>query len=299
MASKGRWIWMDVKRFVHQRKKLGYSQVALSKEICTQSTLSKFENNGQIPSLPILAKLCERLGLTIDDLQDNSSLSWLRDSLSEAELALMIEDFPGAINKLTQVTPQRLHVPRDQMQFYYLKGMIWTLTNHQPSQTLFNFTKILDELDEQHRTIYSQLAYLGSGILYARQNSMERATFFFSKVIAFLRARAGDDLSLGGPNHYLRMVMLMYYVAEYHSLNHRLKISDQVLDTAINICAAHHVTYFLPRIYLLKAKNALVEGQTKQNVHHLLTEADVFARFNANSVVRVQAAALQKSLANN
>lgn len=59
---------MDIKKFVRQRKALGYSQIALSRGICTQSTLSKFENNGKVPSLSILDRLCQRLGLTIDDL---------------------------------------------------------------------------------------------------------------------------------------------------------------------------------------------------------------------------------------
>ena len=59
---------MDVELFIKRRKQLGYSQVALSKGICTQSTLSKFEKDSQVPSLAILTRLCNRLGLTIDDL---------------------------------------------------------------------------------------------------------------------------------------------------------------------------------------------------------------------------------------
>lgn len=49
---------MDIEKFTRQRKVLGYSQVALSQGICTQSTLSKFENNGKVPSLAILGQLC-------------------------------------------------------------------------------------------------------------------------------------------------------------------------------------------------------------------------------------------------
>ena len=95
---------MDIKRFVYQRKRLGYSQVALSK-ICTQSTLSKFESNGQVPSLTILAQLCDRLGLTIDDLsKDNtSSIRYIRSLLDQIELALMIEHFPQAVNNLKKI----------------------------------------------------------------------------------------------------------------------------------------------------------------------------------------------------
>lgn len=289
---------MDIKRFVHQRKKLGYSQVTLSKGICTQSTLSKFENNGQVPSLVILEKLCERLGLTIDDLNQNdtSSIRYTRDLLDEIERLLMIEQFPDAIRKLKRIQLSELRSPRDKMQYFYLKGMIYTLTNNQVSKTLFNFTKILDELDEQHRTIYSQLAYLGSGILYARKNSMDHADFFFAKVIGFLQEHADDDFSENDFSHYLRILTLMYYVAEYHALEHRIKISNQVLAAAVQICARNHVTYYLPRIKLLAANNALTEGKSSKEIMTLLDEADVFARFNDNNVVQVQVAAFKKLL---
>ena len=112
---------MDIKRFVHQRKRLGYSQVALSKGICTQSTLSKFENNGQVPSLSILEQLCDRLGLTIDDLNKNntSSIRYIRNLLDEIELSLMIEHFPQAVSKLKKIHLADLKSPQDKMQYYF------------------------------------------------------------------------------------------------------------------------------------------------------------------------------------
>ena len=38
---------MNVERFIEARKQAGFSQQELSEGICTQATLSKFENNGQ------------------------------------------------------------------------------------------------------------------------------------------------------------------------------------------------------------------------------------------------------------
>ena len=83
---------MDVELFIKRRKQLGYSQVALSKGICTQSTLSKFEKDSQVPSLAILTRLCNRLGLTIDDLtrKDASSARYIRNTLDQVEEGLMI-----------------------------------------------------------------------------------------------------------------------------------------------------------------------------------------------------------------
>lgn len=284
---------MDTKRFIQQRKKLGLSQVALSQGICTQSTLSKFENNGQVPSLSILMQLCDRLGLSIDDLnQDKAAIKRVRQLLNEIEQAIMIEHYPQAIQKLKGISIGELKAPGDKMQYFYLKGMASTLTNKKTSTTLFNFTKILDGLDEKHQTIYSQLAYLGSGILYARQNSMKHAAFFFAKVDAFLHSKKVLDLVGVPQSYYLRIVTLLYYCAEYHALIKQFDVSDQILAKVLKVCKANHVTYYLPRVKLLRANNAINADRNPEEVKHLLDEAMVFARFNDNNVAEVQAAAL-------
>ena len=54
---------INIEKFVQARKKLRLSQTELCHGICTQSTLSKFENNGQVPSFKILKQLCERMDI--------------------------------------------------------------------------------------------------------------------------------------------------------------------------------------------------------------------------------------------
>lgn len=59
---------LNVEKFIAARKAVGMSQKELSEGICTQATLSRFENNGQVPSLKILIKLCNRINLPLVDL---------------------------------------------------------------------------------------------------------------------------------------------------------------------------------------------------------------------------------------
>lgn len=58
--------FMNIEKFVLTRKKMGFSQQELAAGICTQATLSRLENNGQIPTMKILIQLCRRLQLTLD-----------------------------------------------------------------------------------------------------------------------------------------------------------------------------------------------------------------------------------------
>lgn len=292
---------MDIQKFVQRRKKRGISQVALCDGICTQSTLSKFESNGQIPSVLILGKLCQRLDLSIDDLVENGKSTQEpvhKTVLDEAELNLMAEKFPLVISQLRSLREQELPNRQQRMQYYYLRGMLDTLTNNQTATTVFNFTQILDKLDEQHETVYSQLAYLGSGILYARKNELGNAEFFFTKVINYLRAQ-NDSVKLAkeSTTTYLRLIMMLYYVAEYEALRERYSRSNHCLQMVTDFCARCHVTFFMPRTRLLQANNAIRGGGNPDHIADLLNDALVFARFNHNNVVELQAAALKKHFA--
>lgn len=289
---------MDIQKFVQQRKQKGISQVKLCDGICTQSTLSKLENKGQVPSVRILNQLCQRLDMTISDLSESErpAKQVRLTVLDRVEQQLMAEQFPAAIKLLATVNVDDLISKKMRMQYYYLKGMIDTLTSNQTATTMFNFTQILDKLDEEHQTVFSQLAYLGCGILYARRDHLGNAEFFFTKVINYLdraRAKAKSTITLADIQ-YGRIIMMRYYVAEYQALRKRLADSDASLGEVKKLCAARYLTLFMPRVKLLEANNAISSGEPSEKISQLLSEALVFARFNKNSVVELQAAALKK-----
>lgn len=293
---------MNIQKFVQRRKQKGISQVELCDGICTQSTLSKFENKGQVPSVRILSQLCQRLGLTLGDLSDQErpAKPIRLTTLDRVEQYLMAERFPQAVKLLATVDKEKLTNRKMRMQYYYLRGMIDTLTSNQTTATMFNFTQILDKLDEGHKTVFAQLAYLGGGILYARQDQLGNAEFFFTKVINYLQqvtAKAETTATLADIQ-YVRLIMMRYYVAEYQALRKRLTDSNNSLAMVSELCAARYLTLFMPRVKLLAANNALSSGQSSATVAKLLDEALVFAHFNGNNVVELQAAALKKQLGN-
>ncbi|WP_345242089.1 helix-turn-helix domain-containing protein [Pontibacillus salipaludis] len=53
------------------RKKLQISQEALAKGICTQSEISRIENNNNLPSYQILSRLAQKLGVRISYFKDD------------------------------------------------------------------------------------------------------------------------------------------------------------------------------------------------------------------------------------
>ena len=59
---------MNIEKFIARRKELGYSQSELARGICTQATISKFENGGKMISTKILTQLYQRLSLSLSDI---------------------------------------------------------------------------------------------------------------------------------------------------------------------------------------------------------------------------------------
>lgn len=174
---------MNINIFIERRKALKISQVKLCEGICTQSTLSKFENNGRIPSLSILNELCERLGLSVDDLYKNTTASTthMRTILDRVESKLMMEDYPKVNEALLEIDGSEISNNELKMQFFYQKGLYNVLMNEKITDSYYYFSQILDDLDEEHQTIYTYLAYVGLGTFYLRSNEADKAQFYFEK----------------------------------------------------------------------------------------------------------------------
>lgn len=97
---------INIQKFVQVRKKLKLSQTELCQCICTQSTLSKFENNGQVPSFKILKQLCERMDIDVSDIMDNSEHKYIAHILFEADFAFINFDYSKILLYFHKSTPK-------------------------------------------------------------------------------------------------------------------------------------------------------------------------------------------------
>ncbi|QCX25821.1 helix-turn-helix domain-containing protein [Companilactobacillus futsaii] len=287
---------MDINIFIERRKELKMSQVKLCQGICTQSTLSKFENNGRVPSLAILNKLCERLGLSVDDLYKNSSASTthMRTVLSRIESDLMMGSYDKVSEALKDLKIDDVNNNELKMQFYYQKGLFITLTNGKFEELFYNFSQILDNLDEKHQTIYSYLSYVGLGIFYSRINKMEQAEFYFEKVLEYINLHKDQTYQKSSLNVYLRILTIVFYTADFLIVKNDFETSLELVQRGIRLCSEQHITYYLPRLKLLEAKIAIGRNQSPTDVKDLLTDAMAFAKINHNEVVELRINALRK-----
>ncbi len=271
---------MNIQSFVDKRKEMGLSQKELSKGICTQATLSKFENNGKIPSMKILIQLCNRLGLALDDIigLDNQGTKKQVQAMSKAEFNLIIEEYKESWEILNSIDLDSISDDRQAtLQYYYLKGYLNVLDNGDLLEAVFDFNQILSDLDAKGETIFTFLAFVGMGMVYAQQGDNEKSEYYFSKVFNDIYGMPIDDVE-----KIWRYINIIFYCATYYSDRKDFETGNALFDYAIKICEDNHVTYYTARIYLQLAINECNVNGQNDKVRGLLNKAEVFSEFNHN-----------------
>lgn len=268
---------MDIQVFVKRRKELGLSQIELSQGICTQATLSRFENHGQIPSMKILSQLCARLQLDVGDLfaSVNEKEAETNKVLEKIEQSLVTMDYALAETLTASIRKEKLNKDQ-QLYLLYLKGYTKTLQGKATNDDLFYFNQLLAENQEQGEH-YLHLAYAGLGLVYQQHEDIEKATYFFDKAI-----QESERTSLDTTVQVWRVLMVLYYSALFFAQIQQFKKSDRLLKKGIEICGQYHITYYLARMYYQLAVNALDNHAPAGQARELLHDAAAFARINAN-----------------
>lgn len=259
---------------------MGLSQKELSKGICTQATLSKFENNGKIPSMKILIQLCNRLNLALDDIigiDSNSSKQQVK-AMNKAEFNLIIEEYQSSWQILKDIEIDKLKDDKQAtLQYYYLKGYLNVLDEGDLLEAVFDFNQILTDLDPNGETIFTFLAFVGLGMVYAQQGDNEKSEYYFSKVFNDIYGMQIDDVT-----KIWRYINIIFYCSLYYSDRKEFETANALLDYGVKVCEDNHVTYYIARIYEQLAINECEVNGKGHKVLDLLNRAEVFSEFNHN-----------------
>ena len=282
---------MDIQVFIRRRKEKGLSQIELSHGICTQATLSRFENHGQIPSMKILSQLCARLQLDVGDLfasvnTKEVATNKLLDKIEESIVTMdyeLAEKLIGTIQKDQLNDEQKIHL-------LYLRGFTQALQGKKMEDDLFYFNKILAEQFENQDS-YLHLAYAGLGLVYQQQEDIEKAEYFFTKAIQEVEKHQLEKMEA-----VWRVLMVLYHSAMFFNKNNNYKKSNELLKKGIELCSQFHITYYLSRLYYQLAINSLESSADKEEVKLYLNDAAAFARINSNDELLAEIKKINDSL---
>ena len=108
------------------RKEQKMTQKMLSQGICSQSVLSRIENNEELPNVLVMAQICQRLGVTIDHvmtLSDHKNRS-LSNQFDLLDLYFLKRDYRKLEQELkSSSVTDNLSSAEDFQRYYYYLGV--------------------------------------------------------------------------------------------------------------------------------------------------------------------------------
>ncbi|MGX7351743.1 hypothetical protein RU97_GL001162 [Enterococcus canis] len=281
---------MNIAVFIEARKKLNLSQNELAQGICTQATLSRFENNGQVPSLKILLQLCERLNLSIGEIFPKRQDDELIQALDQAEFYLITMEVEKMRQLLATIDDTKIQAePTLAKQYAYLSGFLAISLEQEIADSLFWFNQILLENEPVADDIFSLLAFCGMGLAYQQIQDVKKADVYFDKVL-----QAVTRYPASSTHDIWRVLNILYHTGVFYSQTGEFQAADALLHYGISLCSEHHVTYYVARIQFQLAQNARIQQAEPAKVQELLQDAAAFARLNQNQVLLAQIKAYQE-----
>lgn len=281
---------INIEKFIKIRKSLKLSQNELCNGICTQSTLSKFENNGQIPSFKILKQLCERMNISLSDIVLTSTESEIAQKLFSADFYFITYDYDQVRKILKQVNEKKIRDKQDLLHYNYLCGQLALDGDHNDVSALFYFNNILTTDNLKADNIYRLLALKGCSQVYASQD-MDKASHYFDQILGQIKkVEIKDSL------RELQVMSILTAAGEFYGQNGQYKHADDLLNYAYELASSHHVVYFLARVVYQLALDDLAQKRSLNTALEHLHDSLAFARLNKNEVILKEGGKLLKEL---
>ena len=284
---------MNIQRFIDARKAQGLSQSELADGICTQATLSRFENNGQVPNLKILIKLCNRINLPLSELFPKVGVKYSEvvEKMNKAEFFLITSKYERAQALITSIDISQIEDTQLVLRYHYLNGFIMIFQEKPIMDISFTFDQILLEEEKIDTVIFRLLAYTGIGMVYSREGDLTKAEFYFNKVLEKIYNYPAKNME-----DTWRVLNIVFQCGVFYAEIDELDISDALLHYAVNICSDNHVTYYLARAAIKKTKNAIVKKEANEKILELIYDARAYSKINRNDIALAELRDLEASV---
>lgn len=288
------------------RKKMQLTQKELADGICSQATISKLESSNEPPDVLVLAQLCLRVNLTVNDVlsefdQQNTmpqKAKKLSQQLSKVEHLFFVNEPLKTIDILSTLNESDLQIDQDLLaEFNFDWGNYYLLGKNQFDDALFYFNKVLTITSMATDSLFTILAYNSLGVCYAAQEDTQKAEYYFNLSLDHVRSfcREHSDLSSESIG---KIVRIFNNISIFYSRQREFTRSNELINEAIGIVTQYHSFPPLEDFYYNIAFNSYDSGS---NQHELmisnLNTAEVLAANNQNKVVLDHITKLRKDIA--
>lgn len=235
------------------RKKRKMTQKMLSEEICSQSVLSRIENDEELPNVLVMHQLCQRLGVTVDQVMlfhttglhqttlvfDRLENKFVHKKYQELLAELENPDFLDA-----------LFLDTDFQQYYYFLGSCDYFVNQNYEGAIENLKKGLSYTYQQEKNNVSllEIRILSClGRVYSDAGLVTDARLYLTK--------SYDSYRLLPPERYLPTLakVLCNYADFLYKQKEEAK-ALQVVEEGISLALQKNSLYYLEELFDLRSK---------------------------------------------
>ena len=233
------------------RKRKGMSQKELADGICTQATISLIEKKSKIPSMKIMMKICNRLGIRLSEVIIENDDQLYR-TFKKIDLLIRHMQLEEAQDVFQHIRPKQLRSNTDKKQYYYYEGYLQLVLNDNADEAIFNFGMLLNQFVKSSHDMFAILATLGTGLAYERKQAYDKAEIFVKQAVATLHTMDAQAMPMGDDDYLQNEILIYASAAQLYAKINFPEEALELIDLALKKAQESQSLYLLDRLYAQK-----------------------------------------------
>lgn len=273
----------EVKRF---RKEKKLSQAELSEGICTQVTISKMENHGNIPTMRILMNICERLDIDIDQIIINDT-----DNNKYYNILKNVDELVTKMNHCEAYKYLTTNIPKeeaeeleanDKRKYCYYLGYLLTLVEKDYENANFYLGRANTILPGKE-DMMEVLIKSAQGIMYAEQNDLIKAERYFELAVEGLN-------EIDKEKEWDKAVKIYFNAAKLYSDLKKYKMAIELSRAGLDILISKGSLYMYDLLNYELGYNIHYNGGDKKIVtqHFFISMAEATVNKNKELISKLK-----------
>lgn len=277
-----------IKKYRIQQK---ITQAELSKNICTQSIISKIEKNEIVPSVIIFFQLAKRLSIPGDEIIATFELSSNNKKIpfysNDIKKFLDLKEYSTLRYVLSNISKENIITTEDKLYYEWLQTELLYRFDKEVNKAKKIFKNMLEEIDsnrEQLSDLYSLIS-LSLAEIYYNSKELELAKRVLKEVFPILKYSL--DISI--------FVKVYKFYAEILKLDGKLEKAFYHATLAIEGCIEKETLNNLAQLYYFRADILYKQGKYMETLNDC-EAASILFKIQGNNSSKAYVEILEKKV---
>lgn len=233
------------------RKQKRYTQQMLSENICSQSVLSRIENNEEVPNIVVMKQLCERLNVTIDQVmtKDDQEIREANEWLKVMSDYFYSKQYKQLKKLIEREEIANLFYSNEELQvyYYYLGSCHYYLDE--------NYTEAIAILKMGLKCTYTNQKQIVTDMETQLMSCIGKVLADagnYEKGIDYLEKSIESFYEYPSERGQFYLTKIFYNIASVYLHLKLIERGSSFIDQGITWAKKTHTFYFLDELYLLK-----------------------------------------------